>query len=95
MLNILFQFKAGDKVWLANVNDVLERVATATVFVNQSSFHYKPIEDAFVRLTINKVHVNVPLLKPVDDAEEYYLADAVGESVLWMKKLTFPHLEAQ
>ena len=66
------------------------RVATGVVIGMGGSgvFHNRPIPPKFVRVELKTVGVNVPLLVPVEEAEQENLNDAVGSSVLWLEHLT-------
>lgn len=77
-------------MWLSMVNNPRIRIATATIFPSQEKFHNELITSAFIRVTIDEVHKDVELLVPVEEAGQFNLADAKGESVLWLKNRTFP-----
>ena len=52
-------------------------------------FHNRPIPSHYVRVTLENVIEDLPLLVPVVEAEQATLSDAVGSSVLWFKGLMF------
>ena len=88
----IWQVAVGAKVWIADTLNPNAKVATGTVMslAGQGQFHNRPIPPGFVRVTLEKVDVNIPLMIPVEDAEQVNLEDALGSSVLWLKGLTFP-----
>ena len=67
-------------------------LATGTVmsFGGEGKFHNRSIPPQYVRVNLEKVDVNVPLLVPVEEADQTFLEDAIGSSVLWLKDLIFP-----
>ena len=85
------QVRVGDKVWLADALLRQGKVAFGTVMClgGEGSFHNRPIPPNYVRVNLERVAVNLPLLIPVEEADQANLVDAVGSSVLWKKDLTF------
>ena len=85
------QILIGKKVWLADAPDRKRRVATGTVLEVGANgrFHNRPIPPQHVRINLEHVVMNIPLMVPVDEADQVLLADAMGSSVLWPKDLTF------
>ena len=55
----------------------------------EGTFHCCPIPQHYVRVNVEAVMVNHPLMVPVEEAEQFNLSDALGSSVLWVKNLTF------
>jgi len=56
---------------------------------NQLVFHNRPIAKKCIRVTVEEVQENIPLLISVPEAEQVNLAHAAGSSVLWLKRFTF------
>lgn len=85
------QLQVGDEVWLAHSENPETRVAMGTVvgIAGTGVFHCRPIPAKFVRVELKTVSSNVPLMIPVEEAEQENLNDAVGSSVLWSEDLTF------
>ena len=85
------QVAIGDKVWMAHIDHHEMEVGRGTVISlgGQGSFHNRPIPLEYVRINLEGVTVNVPLLVPVSEADQENLADAAGSSVLWLKQLTY------
>ena len=86
------QVGVGDKVYLSDSRNPLDRVANGTVIGvggSGSLFHNRPIPADYLRVNLHSVSVNVPLMVTVEDAEQTYLEDALGSSVLWLKSSTF------
>ena len=65
-------------------------VATGTVIGlgGQGVFHTRPIPEDYIRVDIEEVFKNIPLMFPVEDADQLNLDDARGSSVLWHVALT-------
>ena len=65
-------------------------VANGTIIAlgGASVFHGKPIPLQYVRVTLDKVFVNQPLMVLVEEAEQVNLEDAIVSNVLWARKLT-------
>lgn len=86
----VMQFRVGDRVWLGDRNDESIQVATGTVIGlgGQGVFHTRPIPEEYVRVNLEDVYKNTPLLFPVEDADQLNLEDARGSSVLWYTELT-------
>ena len=86
------QIIVGDKVWLGDTLDPESRVATGKVMSlgGQGMFHNRPVPSEYIRVNLESVMVNIPLMIPVDEADQSNLNDAIGSSVLWFKGLTFP-----
>jgi hypothetical protein len=78
-------------VWLADTLDPAACVATGTVLglVGHGAFHNRPIPLQYVRVNVEEVLVNLPLMIPVEEADQANLNDARGSSVLWFRGLTF------
>lgn len=55
----------------------------------EGAFHNRPIPPQYVRVNLEDVMVDLPLMIPIEEAEQANLNDAVGSSVLWLKGLTF------
>ena len=87
----LIQVAIGDKVWMAHIDHHEMEVAKGTVISlgGQGAFHNRPIPQDYVRINLEGVTVNVPLLVPVIEAKQESLQDAAGSSVLWLKQLTY------
>ena len=62
---------------------------TVLLVGGQGLFHNRPIPPQYVRVMLENVEVNLPLMIPVEDADQASLNDAVGSSVLWFKGLVF------
>ena len=75
---------------LMNTLDPKITVATGTIMSlgGTSVFHGKPIPTQYIRVTLEKVSLNQPLMVPVEDAEQVTLQDPIGSSVLWSRELT-------
>lgn len=84
------QFQVGDKVKLSNTLYPEITVASGTILGlgGAGVFHGRPIPPQYVRITLEKVHLNQPLMVPVEQADLVTLEDAVGSSVLWSRELT-------
>ena len=76
---------------MADTLDRDARVATGTVIGlgGRGVFHNRSIPPKYVRVNVEEVFVDIPLMIPVEDAEQMTLNDARGSSVLWFKELTF------
>ena len=83
--------KIGDWVWLADKVDSRVLVASGQVsgLGNGGMFHNRPIPNQFARVNIDRVDVNMPLYVPVEEADQTFLKDAEGSSVLWPQSLTY------
>ena len=85
------QQRVGDRVWLADTLNPDSRVARGTVMgmSGVGLFHNCAILPKYVRVNLHSVDVNIPLMIPVEDAEQVNLKDALGSSVHWFESLTF------
>ena len=83
------QLQVGDKVRLANTLQLNREVAKGTVMEmgGQGLFHNRPISPQDVRVNLNSVLLNIPLLVPVEEADQVNIEDAVGSGVLWPRRL--------
>ena len=77
-------------MWLGDRKNRSIRVATGTVIGlgGHGVFHTRPIPQDFVRVNIEEVIANIPLMCPVEDADQFNLEDERGSSVLWYAGLT-------
>lgn len=75
---------------MADTLDPSSRVAAGTVqsLGGHGLFHNRPIPAEYVRVNLEDVFVNIPLMIPVEDADQVNLEDARGSSVLWFGGLT-------
>ena len=82
-------------MWLADIRNLDREVGTGSIMTlrGHGSFQNRPIPHDYIRVTLETVTVNVPLVIPVTDAVQENLDDAKGSSVLWLKQLTFPIIE--
>ena len=64
------QVAAGDKVWLGDTVDAHVRVGRGTVMSLGGSglFHNRPIPPEYVRVNLEEVLVDLPLMIPVEAA---------------------------
>ena len=87
----MIQIGPGDKVWLADNLDLLLRVGAGTVLSvgGEGMFHNRPIPSRYLRVNLEEVIVDFPLMVPVEQADQANLSDALGSSVLWLKELVF------
>ena len=87
----MVQITVGDRVWLADIHNPKREVGIGTVMSvgGHGSFHNMHIPPDYIRITLEAVTVNVPLLVPVTNAEQENIDDAKGSSVLWLKRLTY------
>ena len=78
-------------MWLADPLDPTTKVGDGTVqsVGGKGSFHGRPIPHQYVRVNLETVVVDLPLMVHVEDADQANLTDALGSSVLWFKGLTF------
>lgn len=83
--------KAGDKVWLGDTVDPGIHVGAGTVLSTggRGMFHNRPVPPEYVRINLEEVLVDLPLMIPVEEADMVNLSDAKGSSVLWFKGLVF------
>lgn len=83
--------RVGSQVWLADTLDPERRVASGRVLAlgGEGLFHTRPIPPQYIRVNLEKVIEDLPLMVPVEEAEQANLSDALGSSVLWFKGLTF------
>ena len=86
----MMQFQVGDRVRLSNTLYPEINVASETVMAlwGAGVFHGKPIPPQYLRVTLEKVSLNQPLMVPVEQVEQVTLEDAMGSSVLWARELT-------
>ena len=85
------QFTVGDTVWLVDPGDKTAKVAKGRVqgLAGHGLFHTRPIPAGYVRVNLEQILVNIPLVFPVEAADQVNLEDARGSSVLWYAALTF------
>ena len=81
----------GSRVWLADTLDPRRRIATGIVMAlgGNGMFHNCPIPSHCIRVTLEKVIVNLPLMVSVVEEDQTTLTDVVCSSVLWYRGLTF------
>ena len=84
------EIQIGDGVWLSGKVHAETKVANGTIIAlgGSATFHHRPIPPEYVRVNLNSVSVNEPLLVLVEEAEQENLSDALGSSVLWLLDLT-------
>lgn len=78
-------------MWLADTLDPGRRVATGVVMSlgGNGMFHNRPIPPHCVRVILDNVIEDLPLMVPVVEADQATLSDAIGSSLLWFSSLTF------
>ena len=78
-------------MWLADTLDRDARVAMGTVIGlgGHGVFHNRSIPPKYVRVNLEEVMVDIPLMILVEEAEQMTLNDARGSCVLWFEELTF------
>ena len=83
------QIQIGNKVWLA---DESSKAASGRVVAlgGNGVFHHRVIPPHYVRVHLQLVVLNVPLMVPVEEADQATLSDALESSVLWSKACSFP-----
>lgn len=89
MKTVYVDIQVGDKVILGGKVHAGTPIAKGTIIGLGGSgvFHHRPIPPEYIRVNLNAVSVNEPLLVPVEEAEQENLRDALGSSVLWLKEL--------
>ena len=77
-------------MWLGDTLDPTTRVAAGKIagLGGTGVFHHRPIPAEYVRVNLEEVFMNIPLMVPVQDADQVTLEDARGSSVLWFSGLT-------
>ena len=84
------QLRVGDRVWLGDRDDKNIKVATGTVIglAGHGVFHTRPVPEDYVRINVEEIFKDIPLMYPVEAADQFNLEDARGSSVLWYAGLT-------
>ena len=85
------QLQIGDKVKLSDPANPKAHVGSGRIagFGGEGLFHNRPIPKKYLRINLESVEVNVPLIVPNEEADQSNLEDALGSSVLWLRDLTF------
>ena len=79
-------------MWLADPLDSNVRIGSGTVLSigGAGLFHNRTIPPQYLRVNLEEVIVDLPLMIPVEEVDQLTLNDAIGSSVLWFKGLVFP-----
>ncbi|KAG0596133.1 hypothetical protein M758_UG227200 [Ceratodon purpureus] len=85
------QVRVGSRVWLADTLDFERKVARGRVMAlgGEGLFHNRRISQQYLRVNLEEVNEDIPLMVPVEEADQSILRDALGSTVLWFKGLTF------